>query len=346
MSPLKPIRVLVVDDSLLFRQSLTELLNKDPYIEVVGSAADSFEAMEKIHLLSPDVISLDVEMPQVNGIDFLKTLMPQYPLPVVVVSGLPMNALDALDAGAVDFVGKPLLNGPEKLRAFVQELSAKIKIASLAKVKMRHKMNSSPTPLLITPSHDHRVVAIGASTGGTEAILEVIRNLPVRFPGVVIVQHMPPVFTKMYAERLNKICPSQVKEATHLDRVESGTVLIAAGEHHLRLAQDNQGYYVKSERGDKVSGHCPSVDVLFESVAHTAGHRAVGVLLTGMGSDGAKGLKAIRDKGGFTIGQDKETSVVYGMPMVAQNIGAVTVQLPIQRIGNELIRHLNRQAPL
>lgn len=346
MSPLKPIRVLVVDDSLLFRQSLTELLNKDPHIEVVGSAADSYEALEKIRLLCPDVVSLDVEMPKMNGIDFLKMIMPQHPLPVVVVSGLPLNALDALDAGAVDFVSKPLLNGPEKLKAFVHELSAKIKIASLAKVKLRHKTGPAPSAVLLNSSLNHRVVAIGASTGGTEAILEVIRNLPVPFPGVVIVQHMPPVFTKMYAERLNKICPSQVKEAAHLDRVEPGKILIAAGEHHLRLVQDSQGYYVKSERGEKVSGHCPSVDVLFDSVAQTAGHKAVGVLLTGMGADGAKGLKSIRDKGGYTIGQDKETSVVFGMPMVAQNIGAVTVQLPIQRIGNELIRYFNQETPL
>lgn len=343
MRTIRKVRVLIVDDSILFRETLGRKLSADPHIEVVGSAVDSFDAMEKIKSLNPDVVTLDVEMPKVNGIDFLKKLMPVHPLPVVVVSSLPINALDALDAGAVDFVKKPMIKTPADFDSFMGELIVKVKIASTARVGKK----ASPLPIapigasLVVRTTDDMVIAIGASTGGTEAILSVIRDLPATTPGIVIVQHMPAVFTKMYAQRLDKICKMQVKEAEPNDRVERGKVIIAAGEYHLRLAKDARGYYVKSDPGEKVSGHCPSVDVLFDSVACVAGKKAIGIILTGMGSDGAKGLLKMRQSGAYTIGQDKESCVVYGMPMVAFNIGGVTKQAPLDQISSEAIRYLN-----
>lgn len=345
MREIRRIRVLVVDDSLLFRETLSKKLAMDSHLEIVGTAVDSYDAFEKIKALSPDVVTLDVEMPKLNGIEFLKKLMPQRPVPVVVVSSLPINALDALDAGAVDFVKKPLIKSPADFDSFIRELSVKIKIASTARVGqkvMHHAPNPVTTnPTSITRTHSDMVIAIGASTGGTEAILSVIQDLPVTTPGIVIVQHMPPVFTSMYAQRLDKICKMSVKEAVNGDRVEQGKVIIAAGEYHLTLASDMRGFYVKSEMGEKVSGHCPSVDVLFSSVAKVAGRKALGVILTGMGADGAKGMLEMKNKGAHTIGQDKDSCVVYGMPMVAFNIGGVIKQAPLDQISTEIIRYLN-----
>lgn len=343
--PPSKIRVLIVDDSILFRKTLELHLSADPYIQIIGTAVDSFDAMEKIKQLQPDVVTLDVEMPKVNGIEFLKKLMPVHPLPVVVVSSLPINALDALDAGAVDFVRKPAVQSSSDLNNFFRELIVKVKIASTARVGRKAAPVATLGKLtapasLLRPVNDV-VIAIGASTGGTEAILAVVRELPAATPGIVIVQHMPPVFTKMYAERLNKICKMSVKEAEPGDRVERGKIIIAAGEYHMRLAKDARGFYIRSENGAKVNGHCPSVEVLFDSVATVAGNRSIGVILTGMGADGARGLLNMRHQGAYTIGQDKESCVVYGMPMVAFNIGGVTKQLPLDQIGDELIRRLN-----
>lgn len=344
MREIHKIRVLIVDDSILFRTTLEKHLKLDSHIDVIGTAIDSFDAMEKIKSLQPDVVTLDVEMPKMNGIDFLKKLMPINPVPVVVVSSLPINALDALDAGAVDFVKKPEIKSPQDLNYFISELTVKVKIASNAHVGRRQPVSIQPlsSPKLVS-SPSNMVIAIGASTGGTEAILAVLKELPATTPGIVVVQHMPPVFTNMYAQRLDKICQMRVKEAANNDRVEQGRVLIAAGEYHMRLARDTRGYYVKCEQGAKVSGHCPSVDVLFDSVATVAGKNAVGTILTGMGADGAKGLMQMRQRGAFTIGQDKESCVVYGMPMVAFDIGGVVKQLPLNRISDEIIRHLNAQ---
>ncbi|MBP1556986.1 MAG: chemotaxis response regulator protein-glutamate methylesterase [Oscillospiraceae bacterium] len=342
----KKTRVLVVDDSVLFRTTLAKRLETDQNLEVIATASDAMDAMNKIQQLHPDVVTLDVEMPKMSGIEFLKKLMPTHPLPVVVVSSAPITALDALDAGAVDFVKKPQVSSPQDLDMFIRDLITKIKIASVARVGQRKPLVKAPVlnktgaSSLVRPV-DNMVIAIGASTGGTEAILEVVKELPATTPGIVIVQHMPPVFTRMYAERLNKICKMRVKEAEDGDRVEQGKIIIGAGEFHLRLAKDSQGYYVRSQRGEKVSGHCPSVDVLFDSVATVAKGRAMGVILTGMGADGAKGLLAMRKAGAYTVGQDKESCVVYGMPMVAFNIGGVTKQFPLDRIGDEIIRHLN-----
>lgn len=338
----KKIKVLIVDDSIFVRKTFETKLSLDQDLEVVGTAVDPFDAMEKIKQLKPDVLTVDVEMPKMNGIIFLKQLMQTKPIPVVVVSSLPINVLDALNAGAVDFVKKPDIRLPEDLNSFIVDLAAKIKIASVAHVGRTPVAPAVPSVLSkLTGATTNKVIAIGASTGGTEAILSIIKDLPVTTPGIVIVQHMPPVFTKMYAERIDKLVNMQVKEAANNDRVKPGIILIAAGDSHLTLCRDAMGYYVKSAPGPKVSGHCPSVDVLFDSVAATAGGNAIGIILTGMGSDGAKGLLKMRQAGAYTIGQNKESCVVYGMPMVAYNIGAVTNQFPLANINTEIIRYLN-----
>lgn len=325
--------MLIVDDSMVFREMLLRGISEDPGIEVVGTASDPFMARDKILELEPDVLTLDVELPRMNGIEFLKRLMPQYPLPVVVISAASSNVFDALDAGAVDFVTKPDVKYPGGLDTFIRDLIIKIKIASTAKVgQLRSGYSTVKTNLHRPVFKEDTVIAIGASTGGTEAIYSVIKAFPRDMPGVVIVQHMPPVFTRMYAERLDNSCNMEVKEAVDGDIVKAGRVLIAPGEYHMELKKTNGGYYVKCSKGEKVSGHCPSVDVLFDSTADAAGKNAIGVILTGMGSDGARGLLKMKRKGAYTIGQDEKTCVVYGMPMVAFDIGAVVRQIPLDRI--------------
>lgn len=350
----KKIRLLIVDDSFFFRTVLKNGLDADPRIEVVGMAADAEEALKKIRELNPDVVTMDVEMPKLNGIDFIKRLIPVHPVPVVVVSSLPLRVLDALEAGAVDFVRKPAGDTPSETKTFLDELRIKVKIASTARVRQKPAAQQQQQPSVVQPHSlaslagkslpSDLVIAIGASTGGTDAILEVVKDLPATTPGIVIVQHMPPVFTQMYAQRLDRICKMRVKEAAPGDRVVAGQIIIGAGGFHLRLARDARGYFVTSVAGPKVNGHCPSVDVLFDSVAETAGRKAIGVILTGMGADGAKGLLRMRKAGAYTIGQDKESSVVYGMPMVAYDIGAVEKQLPLNAIDNEILRQLSMYA--
>lgn len=344
----KVIRVLVVDDSILFRTKLQLSLSEDQSIKVVGVAANADEAMRRIAELHPDVVTLDVEMPKMSGIEFLKKLIPRNPVPVIVVSSLPMNALDALDAGAVDYVRKPSATEPHALRNFFEELRSKIKVGAAAKVQKNHVAMAQPTlisRLASAPLHVSRdvVIAIGASTGGTEAIISVVKNLPKSTPGIVITQHMPAGFTALYADRLNKICQMSCKEAADRDRVVPGQIILAAGENQMTLHKDAQGYYVRSQPGARVNGHCPSVDVLFNSVCESAGKNAIGVILTGMGADGARGLLKMRQKGSYTIGQDRGSCVVYGMPMEAFKMGAVTKQLPLEQIGDELILYLRQK---
>lgn len=324
---MRKIRVLVVEDSIVFRELLVRNLNEDPAIEVVATARDPFEARDAIVQYHPDVMTLDVELPRMNGIEFLKKLMPQHPLPVVVISSLSEKVFDALNAGAVDFVAKPVGATRAQLETFAKtELPVKIKIASVAKVGSWKKPQME-APGQHLASNKDLVVAIGASTGGTEAISSVIKEFGTDIPGVVIVQHMPPGFTDMYAKRLNERCQVQVKEAKTGDPVLPGQVLIApGGDAHMELVKVNGAYQVVVKRGPKVNGHCPSVDVLFHSVAEVAGNRAVGIILTGMGGDGAKGLLAMRKAGARTIGQDESTCVVYGMPKVAYDLGAVEYQ--------------------
>lgn len=337
------IKVLICDDSILFREMLAKSLNQDPEIEVIATASDVYEARDKIVELKPDVLTLDVEMPKMSGIDFLKKLIPQYPIPVVVVSSSPVNAFEALSAGAVDYIKKPVANGLAAVQLFANKLCQKVKIAAVAKVKPNNAIdrNDEITKSVIdTAKTRNRIIALGASTGGTDALQAVVQDLPATTPGIIIVQHMPAGFTKMYAERLNRICKMTVKEAVDGDRVETGKIIVAAGEYHLRLCKDAKGYYVSSQRGEKVSGHCPSVDVMFDSVASVAGKNAIGAILTGMGSDGAKGLLKLRQTGAFTIGQDKESCVVYGMPMVAYNIGAVAKQAALHDIPKIILDNL------
>lgn len=330
---MRPIRVLVVDDSLMFRNMLVKGLDSDPNIEVVAQAKDAYEARDAIVKYKPDVMTLDVELPRMSGIEFLRKLMPQYPLPVVMISSLNEKVFDALDAGAVDFVNKPNNLTKERLEIFMkQELAAKVKIASTAKVGKMKRVEDAHVSSKISPAARNKIVAIGASTGGTEAIFEVVRQFHRDIPGVVIVQHMPPGFTKMYADRLNNQCEVAVKEATSGDRVMPGQVLIAPGDRQMKLVKVNGQYQVECRGTERVSGHCPSVDVLFHSVAKVAGKDAIGVILTGMGADGSKGLLEMRRAGARTVGQDEASCVVYGMPKVAYEIGAVEHQMKLTAI--------------
>lgn len=342
-------RVLIIDDSMMFRTMLTKALAERGDIEVVGTAADAFEAKDKILQLKPDVLTLDVEMPKMNGIDFLRKLLPQYPVAVIVVTSSPVNAFEAMSAGAVDYIKKP---SSSDMATFTHELRKMVRVAKTAKVMQPRQpvaaanahVAKAPLPhtsLDFSPNKN-KIIALGASTGGTEALQVVVEHLPANTPGILIVQHMPAGFTKMYADRLNRICNMEVREAKDGDRVKQGLILIAAGEYHMRLRRDAQGYYITSRPGEKVSGHCPSVDVMFESVAEVAKNNAVGAILTGMGSDGAKGMLKMRQAGAYTIGQDKETCVVYGMPMIAHNIGAVMRQAPLDSIAGMILDKIKK----
>lgn len=333
---MRKIKVLIVDDSLVFRELLAKALSMDSYLEIVAMAADAYEARDAILKYRPDVMTLDIELPRMDGIEFLRKLMPQYPIPTVMVSSLSDKVFEALKAGAVDFVSKPTDMNGDKLISFVKtELATKIKIASTVRVSGMKKTGVVQSISGGKNYSKDMVVAIGASTGGTEAILEVIKNFKKDIPGTLIVQHMPPGFTAMYAERLNNLCEVVVKEAKTGDRVVPGQVLLAPGDAHMRLVKVGGVYQVECKAGPKVSGHCPSVDVLFESVANVAKSRAVGIILTGMGKDGADGLLAMKKAGARTIGQNEASCVVYGMPKVAYDIGAVQWQGDLQQIAQK-----------
>jgi len=340
------IRLMFVDDSLFFRTFLQQRIGKEPAFETIGSFGDPVEALAKVPSLKPDVIVVDMEMPKMRGNEFIRKCLPRNPkVKALVISALSNNVFDAMQAGAIDFIAKPGSRSGFDEAQFIQELIQKIKVAAEAKThtsedyaKARPAAPARPGSALtriatLSGVSSKSVIAIGASTGGTEAILEVIKNFPPQSPGVVIVQHMPPVFTKMYAERCDKTCKMSVKEAQSGDRVVRGNILIApGGDQQMYLRSDANGYYVNLTNGPKVSGHCPSVDVLFESTAKTAGRNAVGVILTGMGADGAKGLLAMKRAGAYTFGQDEASCVVYGMPMEAFKMGAVNEQLTLTAI--------------
>ncbi len=338
------IRVLIVDDSATARAVLREILESDPAIEVVATASDAYVARDKIVELKPDVVCLDVEMPRMDGITFLKRLMHYMPTPVVMVSSLTQNGakttLDALEAGAVDFVGKPhshIYDGVESMR---EELLSKIKMASRVRVRQRSLESIQQANMTSLAETTNKILAIGASTGGTEALKDVLMGLPRNAPGTVIVQHMPPNFTGPFAERLNGLCAMEIREARNGDSILPGVVLIAPGDYHMVVRRSGARYYVEIGSGEKVSGHRPSVDVLFNSVAKIAGANAIGVILTGMGGDGARGLLAMRKAGARTIGQDEESSIVYGMPKVAYDLGAVERQLPLQNVAKGILELL------
>lgn len=347
----KKIRVLIIDDSSLVRNILTEGLSKDPGIEVVGAAPDAFVARDKIVGLKPDVLTLDVEMPRMDGVEFLRHLMPQFPLPVVMVSSLTQRGkritLEALDAGAVDFVPKPTANIANGLSSMLVELSTKIKIAFTANVShwkskrgVLYDKGIIGGTKALSESTD-KIIAIGASTGGTQAIRAIIPRFPANMPGVVIVQHMPPGFTRMFAERLNEICTMEVKEARAGDRVMTGRILIAPGNFHMRVIRSGGVYKVTCREEEVVNGHCPSVDVLMHSVAENAGANAIGVMLTGMGKDGADGMTAMRKAGAKNIAQDEASSIVFGMPKVAYDIGGAEKLVPLGEIAPEIIKLLS-----
>ncbi len=341
---MSPIRVLVVEDSIVFRELLVQTLNADPDIVVVAVARDPFEARDAILKYKPDVMTLDVELPRMSGIEFLRKLMPQYPMPVVVISALSDKVFDALNAGAVEFVAKPSGANHKQLADFVKnELPQKIKVASVAKATRRRTEPLEVQGKSVKTDNKDLIVAIGASTGGTEAIAAVVKEFGTNIPGVVVVQHMPPGFTEMYANRLNNQCQVKVKEARSGDLVLPGQVLIApGGDAHMQLVKINGTYQVVIKPGPKINGHCPSVDVLFQSVAEVAGNKAVGVILTGMGGDGAKGLLAMRKSGARTIGQDESTCVVYGMPKVAYDIGAVEYQEKLPDVAKKIYLLLSK----
>lgn len=342
----KKIRLLIVDDSVFFRETLAKFFENDNMIEVVGKAGDPYEARDKIIQLRPNVLTLDVEMPKMSGIQFLKKLMPQYPIPTVIVSSAPIKAFDALDAGAVDYVKKAVIKKPEDMRDFAADLRNKVITASQAKVIQRKPAAAAPVVHTITPqisaaaASRNVIIAMGASTGGTDALQTVLTTMPANSPPIVIVQHMPPVFTKMFAERLNKICKIEIKEAENGDRLRQGLALLAPGDLQMGLHKDGRGYYVKVAPGEKVSGHRPSVDFLFHSVAQCAGKNVIGVIMTGMGSDGANGMVEMRQAGAYTIGQDKDSCVVYGMPMCAYNQGGCCIQVPLDRISSTICKQL------
>ncbi len=377
-----PVKLMIVDDSMVFCRFLsTRLPEMNRRIQVVGYSMNAYDAMKKIASLKPDVISLDVEMPGMNGIEFLKKLLPEHRIPVVLVSSLNVSVFDALSYGAVDFVKKPDMSKDYTTEAFARSLASKIVTASTASVKLPRNLtqgisetarNKGATPsgtaapdaggavphvhislpklaagqLRIKNPHSPKlkntVIALGASTGGTEATLEVLRDLPADTPGIVVTQHMPEGFTSMYAERLNRLCAMRVKEAESGDQIRQGQVLIApGGDYHLKVVKKGINYFVNCVPGSKVNGHRPSVDVLFHSVAETVHSEAIGIILTGMGSDGAEGLLDMRKQGAYTIGQDRESCVVYGMPMVAKQLGAVCSEAPCSRIATLLVNHLN-----
>ncbi len=351
------IKVLVIDDSALMRSVLSEVINSAPDLEVVGTAPDPIVAREMIKTLNPDVLTLDIEMPKMDGLDFLARLMRLRPMPVVMISSLTRRGseatLQALELGAVDFVPKPRLDSSAGIEAYRVEICDKVRCAFGARPRVPPAASSSPKPLLREPlgqiaSTDgsvsgralhERLVLIGASTGGTEAIKEVLCSMPEHMPAILMVQHMPEMFTASFAKRLDGLCRLRVKEAEHGERVVPGTAYLAPGHSHLSVRRVAGGYQCELAQSEPVNRHRPAVDVLFQSAATQVGANAVGVILTGMGKDGAQGLLAMRQAGAWTIGQDQESCVVYGMPREAAAIGALDEVAPLREVG---LRVLNR----
>ena len=342
------IRVLVVDDSALVRSLLSEIINREPDMRCVGAASDPLVAREMIRQLAPDVITLDVEMPRMDGIDFLGKLMRLRPMPVLMVSTLTERGaevtLRALELGAVDFVAKPRIGVADGLRLLAEDICAKLRTAAQAQVRRL------PGPAASTPQRPaapglgrlstEKIVFIGASTGGTEATRELLMGLPADAPAVVITQHMPPGFTRSYAARLDSLCRIHIKEAADGDRILPGHGYIAPGGLHLTVERSGANYLARVRDGDPINRHKPSVEALFESAARVVGPNALGVMLTGMGADGAKAMKAMRDAGSYNICQDEASCVVFGMPREAIAQGAAHEVLPLQRIAPALLERL------
>jgi two-component system chemotaxis response regulator CheB len=340
-------KVLIVDDSALMRQLLTKIIASDPELEVIGTAGDPYIAREKIKELNPDVLTLDIEMPRMDGLTFLEKLMRGHPMPVVMISSLTAKGADttlrALSLGAIDYVSKPKLDVSNGTIEQAEEIVAKVKAAARAKVRRASPPASSSATLSEKKylfSATHKVVAIGASTGGTEALKELLVPLPADFPGIVIVQHMPEAFTQQFAQRLDSLCKIRVKEAHDGDRILPGHALLAPGGHHMTVVRRGMEYDVHVYRGERVNRHMPSVDVLFSSCAHSLGKNSLGVLLTGMGADGARGMLDMKQAAAFTIAQDESTCVVFGMPREAILLHAVDQVLPLDKIPDALLQKL------
>lgn len=340
------IKVLIIDDSAMIRKVFEQELSKDPEIEVVGTAPDPIVGRDKIVYLKPDVITLDIEMPRMDGLTFLGKLMQHYPIPVVVVSSLAKKggdvALKAMELGAVEVLSKP--GSAYSVGDMSEQLIEKVKAASKVKVYKRTEQpqvltreQSSPMVASMAVKTTNKIIAIGASTGGTEALKEVISRLPANAPPVVIVQHMPQNFTKAFADRLNSICQVQVKEAVDGEYLATGKVLIAPGNQHMEIRRSGINYYVTLFDGPMMFHQRPAVEILFNSVAKYAGQNAVGAILTGMGKDGAQGLLNMRQAGANTVAQDEKTSIVFGMPKEAIDIGAAQVIKPLQSIAQTLL---------
>jgi len=349
------IRVLIVDDSATARTLLKDALSKDPEIEVIATAPDAYVARDKIVQLKPDVVCLDVEMPRMDGISFLRKLMKHFPVPVLMVSSLTQAGaqvtLDALEAGAIDYIAKPHSNIYDGIDEIHKELISKIKMVASsnmsARIQATKRKNMSATPeqskSYALAETTNKLIAIGASTGGTVALAELIAKLPANIPGVIIVQHMPGGFTDSFAQRLNTLSKVEVKEAQDGDIIGKGRVLVAPGDLHVVVRRDGGNYRVKLGTGKKVSGHRPSVDVMFNSVATHVGANAIGIILTGMGSDGAKGMLSMKQSGALTIAQDEKSSVVWGMPKVACEIGGVCFVEPLEKIVKRVVELLNKK---
>lgn len=355
---MEKIKVLVVDDSALVRQTLVSILSSDPSIEVIATAADPYAAVEKIKENVPDVITLDIEMPKMDGLTFLKKLMSQHPIPVVVISTLTEkgtdSALHALEYGAVEVVAKPKVNTKEELENSKLDLCERVKSASKANLKKKIFTNTNSRDEALAPklSADavlekatirsmvqttESVIAIGASTGGTEALRMMLETFPADSPGIVIVQHMPELFTKQFAKRLDSLCKISVKEAENGDKVIRGQALIAPGAKHMLLKRSGANYYVEVLDGPLVNRHKPSIDVLFRSVARYAGKNALGAILTGMGDDGAKGMLEMKEAGAYNVAQDEDSCVVFGMPKEAIKLGGVDKVMPLLDITRHLL---------
>lgn len=355
---IKKVKVLIIDDSALVRQTMHDILESDPEIEVIGKASDPFIAAKKLQEEVPDVITLDIEMPRMDGLTFLKKLMSQHPIPVVVISTLTAKgaetALRALEYGALEVLEKPKINTRELMKESAETYCRVVKSLATARLTRLRKTvevvratpvlaggDASPVrpkaaPVLTTTTE--KVIALGASTGGTEAIKTFLMDMPLDCPGIVIVQHMPEMFTRQFAQRLDSLCKISVKEAADGDNVLRGQALIAPGSHHMILKRSGARYYVEVKDGPLVNRHRPSVDVLFKSVSRYAGKNAIGIILTGMGADGARGLLEMREAGAHTIAQDEATSVVFGMPKEAIALGGAEHVLPLDKIGGKMIK--------
>ncbi len=340
----KPIRVLIADNSALMRELISSMLSSDPEIEVVGAVPDPIVARDKIKQLNPDVLTLDIEMPRMDGISFLEKLMALRPMPVVMISSLTQEGaeatLRALELGAVDFIAKPAINLQSGLLAKQAEIVAKVKSAAHAHVHRRAQLPAEGGAMAKRPpsySSTEKVIVIGASTGGVEALNEVILHMPSDSPAILVTQHMPEQFTASFARRLDNTAAIRVSEARDGERVLPGHAYIAPGDKHLRLGRSGANYVCTVKGTERVSGHCPSVDVLFHSAAESAGKNAIGVILTGMGKDGAGGLLAMRKSGAHTLGQDEPSCVVYGMPKAAQELGAVEAEVPLTKMAQEIL---------